>query len=147
MTGWWDFAVRASSALTAPRADIDACDRAVERLARDSLAGAAVHGVSLVVRRAWASSSFRAAAFALAARLTPISTAAAWRVSGWMVAVTGATALGLNTLAPVPAGPLTWVIPVLAISAGLLATLLAAPLARAAGDRRARRGGAKGRSR
>jgi len=147
MTGWWDFAVRAFGALTEPRADIDACDYAVQRLARDSRAGAAVHAVGLVVRRAWASSAFRAAAFALAARLTPASPAAAWRVSGWMVAVTGATALGLNTLAPVPPGPLTWVLPAALVASGLVVMAAAQPLSRAARDLRARRGGGKGLSR
>ena len=136
--GWWDFAVRAFTALTAPRADIDACDRAVERLARDSRAGGAVHHASVVIRRAWASSSFRAAACALVAQLTPSSSAVAWRVAGWMVSVIGATVLGLNALAPIPLGPLTWVVPSALVAAGMFVMASAGPLSRAAADRRLR---------
>lgn len=138
MMGWWDFAVRAFGALTTPRADIDACDRAVEQLARDSRAGAAVHHVSVVIRRAWASSAFRSSANALFGMLTPSSPPASWRVAGWMVAVIGATALGLNTLALIPIGPLTWVVPSALVAAGMVVMAAAGPLSRAAADRRER---------
>jgi len=138
MMGWWDFAVRAFTALTAPRADVDACDRAVERLARESRTGAAVHYVSVVIQRSWASSLVRGAASSLVTQLMPSSSAWAWRVAGWMAAVTGATALGLNALAPIPAGPLTWVMPTALVGGGLFAMAAAGPLSRAAADRRLR---------
>lgn len=138
MMGWWDFAVRAFGALTTPGADIGACDRAVEQLARDSRAGAAVHHVSVVIRNAWTSSAFRSSANALFGTLTPASPSASWRVAGWMVAVVGATAAGLNRLAPIPIGPLTWVVPSALVAAGVFVMAAAGPLSRAAADRRGR---------
>lgn len=137
-TGWWRFAVRALTELTTPRADIDACDRAVEELARDSVIGGAVHHASLVVRRAWEASQFRAVVSSFVAPLLPESSAARWRVAGWMVAVAGASALALNRLSPVPIGPLNWVVPAALVAAGLLLMVAAAPLARAAADRQLR---------
>ena len=137
-TGWWRFAIRALTALTSPRADIAACDRAVEELARDSVIGGAVHHASLVIRRAWEASRFRAVASSFVAPLVPESSAATWRVAGWMTAVAGATALVLNRLSPVPIGPLNWVVPAALVAAGLLLMAAAAPLARAAADRQLR---------
>ena len=130
-TGWWHFAVRALTALTTPRADIDACDRAVEQLARNSLVGAAVHHASVVTRRAWTDSRFRALA-------SPVCAAVTARMLGWIVTVAGATALGINGLAPIPLGPMNWVVPATLVAAGLLLMAAAAPLARAAADRQLR---------
>ena len=135
LTGWWDFAVRTLTALTAP-ADTGACDRAVEQLARESLAGNVLHRVSTVARQAWLTSWFNASVSRLNAVLASSSPAAAWRVAGWMIAVTGATALGLNRLAPIPLGPLTWVLPSAIVAAGLIVMAAATPLSRAAADRR-----------
>jgi hypothetical protein len=135
-TGWWDFAVRAFSLLTTPRADIDRCDRDVETLARGSVVGGVVHAVSLAIRRAWAASRTRASASWLASALMPEPGAAAWRVGGWMAAVTGATALVVEPFARLPTGPLVWTVPALLVVSGLLVMVLAAPLARAAADRR-----------
>ncbi len=143
LTGWWAFAVRAFAALTA-RADIDACDRAVEQLARESRIGALLHRVSAAIRHAWLSSWSQAFASRLAAILRSESPASAWRVGGWMTAVTGATALALNQLALIPMGPLTWVVPAGLAAAGVAVMAAAAPLSRAADDRRLRRGGARG---
>ena len=131
LTGWWDFAVRALALLTTPRADIDACDRAVEQLLRESRVGGAVHQTSVAVERAWASSQVRAGAAAFAATLSGSSPAGGWRVGGWMVAVAGATALGLNQLSPIPIGPLSWIVPTVFIVAGLLVMAAARPLSRA----------------
>jgi len=134
LTGWWDFAVRALTALTTP-ADTGACDRGVEQLARESVAGNVLHRASTVIRQAWLASWFRSVAMSLAAALTPSPASASWRVAGWMIAVTGATALGLNQLAPIPLGPLTWVVPSALVALGLLVMAAAAPLSRAAADR------------
>ena len=137
LTGWWDFAVRALTALTTP-ADTDACDRGVEQLARESVVGNMLHRASTVVRQAWLTSWFRSVAMPLAAALTQSPASAPWmpwRVAGWMIAVTGATALGLNQLAPIPLGPLTWVVPSALVAVGLLVMAGAAPLSRAAADR------------
>ena len=136
LTGWWDFAVRAFALLTTPRADVERCDRDVETLARVSVAGRTLHAMSFGVRRAWASSHARAFADWLASALMPQPGAAAWRVGGWMTAVTGATALVITPLATLPNGPLVWVIPALLVVAGLLVMALAGPLARAVADRR-----------
>jgi len=138
LTGWWDCAVRALSALTAP-ADVDACDRAVEQLARESRIGGVMHRASVVIRQAWLASWFRARASALVVVLASSSRVSAWRVAGWMIAVTGATALALNRLSPIPIGPLVWVVPSALVAAGLLVMAAAAPLSRAAADRRIRR--------
>ena len=135
--GWWDFAVRAVALLTSPRADVARCDRDVEALARDSATGGVVHAVSLAIRRAWTASRTRSAAQALAAVL-PSSGTTAWRVGGWIVAVVGATVLVLNPFATRDAGPLIWVTPALIVTAGLVMMASAAPLARAAADRRRR---------
>jgi hypothetical protein len=136
LTGSWDFAVRAFSLLTTPRADIDRCDRDVETLARHSLAGGLLHTMSLAIRRAWMASRGRTCASWLASTLMPQPGAAAWRVGGWIVAVTGATALAVTPLATLPNGPLVWVVPALLVASGLLVMVLAGPLARAAADRR-----------
>lgn len=128
--------MRAFSLLTTPRADIDRCDRDVETLARSSVVGGVLHAVSLAIRRAWAASRARASAFWLASTLMPEPGAAAWRVGGWMVAVTGATALIVTPFATLPNGPLVWIVPALLVVSGLFVMLLAAPLARAAADRR-----------
>ena len=134
-TGWWNFSVRAFALLTTPRADIDGCDRGVEALARESLAGRTLHAASLAIRRAWTASRTRAAATALAATLMPEAGAPSWRVAGWMIAVTGATALVVASFATLPNGPLVWVVPALLVAVGVSVMALAAPLARAATDR------------
>jgi len=135
-TGWWDVAVRAFALLTTPRIDIDRCDRDVEALARASVMGTALHATSLAIRRAWTASRIRAAATSLASTLMPDAGAVSWRVGGWMMAVTGATALLVVRFATLPNGPLIWVVPALLVAAGLCVMGLAAPLARAAADRR-----------
>lgn len=138
LTGWWNFAVRALSAVTA-RADVDACDRAVEALARESLIGRGLHRVSLRMQSAWAASRFRAAAGALAGALMPDAPASRWRVGGWMLTVAGVTALAVNPLSTNPPWPLTWVVPAVFVACGLFVMAAAAPLSRAAADRAARR--------
>jgi len=137
LTGWWHFAVRALTALTA-RADVDACDRAVEQLARDSVAGAAVHRASETLRGAWATSQFRAWSLSLVTTLAPAPAAAAWRVAGWIVSAAGVTVLGLNRFTSNSIDPLNWVVPAALVAAGLLLMAAAAPLSRAAADRRLR---------
>jgi len=135
-TGWWDFAVRAWALLTTPRADIDRCDRDIETLARASAAGKTLHAASLATRRAWRASRTRVVAGSLASTLLPEAGAGSWRVGGWMIAVTGATVLVAAPFGTFPNGPLSWVVPTLLVVAGLSVMALAAPLARAAADRR-----------
>jgi len=138
LTGWWDFAVRAFSLLTTPRANTARCDRDVEALARDSVAGRVVHATSLAIRRTWSMSFTRAAGQRLIGDLFPSSDASAWRVAGWMIAVTGATALALGFLSRVTAGPLIPVTPSVLVVVGLLVMACAEPLSRAAADRKKR---------
>lgn len=123
--GWWRFTRLALEALTRPKADTASCDRAVEQLARDSRLGGALHRASFAIRAAWLNSRARAAATVLGRQLT------GWRVRGWLIAVAGATALGMNAIKPSPAGPLTWLLPSLVIAAGVVIMLIAAPLERA----------------
>jgi len=135
-TGWWDFGVRACALLTTPRADVDRCDRDLEALARASVAGKMVHAASVATRRAWMASRTRAVARSLGSTLLPEAGAVSWRVGGWMIAVTGATVLVAERFGTFPNGPLAWVVPALLVLVGLSVMALAAPLARAAADRR-----------
>ena len=127
--GWWKFVRLALEALTEPKADVIACDRAMEQLARDSRLGAALHRASWIVRSAWRDSRARTAAEAAGSRFGPV------RVRGWIVTVAGTTALGLNGVKPMSAGPLSWAVPSLVVAAGVLIMLLAGPLARALSHR------------
>ena len=145
LTGWWDFAVRALSAVTA-RADVDACDRAVEELARESAVGRGLHRASVLMQSAWSASRVRLAAGALVDALTQGSPASRWRIGGWMLAVVGITALVVNPLSTSPPWPLTWVVPAVLVACGCLVMAAAAPLSRAAADRAARDGSQRGRS-
>jgi hypothetical protein len=135
--GWWDFAVRAFALLTTPRADIARCDRDVEALARGSVVGRVLHAASLAVRREWAGSRARSIVQTLAVA-APASDAATWRLGGWVTAVAGTVVLVFNPFATRTAGPLIAVAPALLVVAGLFAMACAAPLARAAADRRRR---------
>jgi hypothetical protein len=138
LTGWWDFAVRALTGLTTPRADVEACDRALEGLARDSRIGGLLHRVSIAVRAAWSGSQIRSMSAAYLSAALPPAPAARWRTGGWVASVAGATALGLNQLATIPAGPLTWIVPAVLMASGAFVMAAAAPLSRAAADRRHR---------
>jgi hypothetical protein len=136
--GWWDFALEALDGLTAPKADTSACDRAVEQLARASWVGSLVDRPSVTIRRAWSDSQSHAWASWLARELAPAPPAATLRVAGWLIAVVGATALGLDAIKPMPIGPLSWVVPSGLVAAGLLLMAAAGPVARASADRRLR---------
>jgi hypothetical protein len=127
--GWWTFTRLAIEALTAPAADATACDRAMEQLARTSRLGAALHRFSWIIRAAWRDSRARAAAMALRHQLAPM------RLRGWILVVAGATTMGLNAIKPVPAGPLSALLPSLVIAAGVLIMLMAGPLSRAVSNR------------
>lgn len=129
--GWWRFTRLALEALTAPKADVVSCDRAMEQLARESWLGGRMHRVSGLVRTAWLDSRARSAAVSLGRELAPAPDASAFRVAGWIATVAGATILVLDAIKPTPAGPLSWMVPSLLIVAGLLSMLAAAPVARA----------------
>jgi hypothetical protein len=138
MMGWWKFTRLALEALTTPKADVSACDRAMEQLARDSWLGGALDRASLAVRAAWLDSRARAMAVALGRSLMPAPGPAACRAAGWMMTVAGVTILGVNAIKPMPNGPLSPLVPSLIVVAGLLLMLAAAPVARASADRRSR---------
>ncbi len=138
LSGWWDVAVRAFASLTSP-VDINAHDRVVEQLARESLIGNAVHRTSIGIRRAWASSSSRSVWNGFVDLLRSSTAADGWRIGGWMIAVVGATALVLRAYATTADGPLLWVVPSAMIGAGLFVMAAAESLSRAAADRRLRR--------
>jgi hypothetical protein len=135
--GWWDFAVRGFALLSTPRADVAGCDRGVEALARDSVAGRVIHAMSLAIRRAWTASRGRKVVQQLTA-VIPSSEVAVWRLGGWIVAVVGATALAFDRLTNDSASPLISMTPALLVVAGAFVMACAAPLARAAADRRRR---------
>jgi hypothetical protein len=126
---WWRFTRLALEALTEPKTDVVACDRAMEQLARESRLGAALHRASWTIRSAWRDSRARTATAAVRIPLAPV------RARGWIVAVAGATALGLNAVKPMSAGPLSWMVPSLVVAAGVLIMLAAGPLSRALSHR------------
>jgi len=138
LTGWWDFAVRAFALLTTPRADVAQSDRQLEALARDSVAGGALHAASDVIRRAWSASRTRSTIASVTAAAVPPSADGQWRLGGWMIVVTGLTALAAVPFSSVSTGLLIWITPALLVVAGLCVMACAAPLARAAADRRRR---------
>ena len=61
------------------------------------------------------------------------------RSTGWMITVAASTSLGLNAMKPMPVGPLSWIVPVALVIAGLAMMAASGPLARADLDRRSRR--------
>ena len=135
--GWWHFTRAAIEALTEP-ADTAACDRAVRDLASDSRLGALLHRMSQRVRVAWGGSLARCAVSSFARDVAPSTEAVGIRRRGWMAVAGGVTVLGLNALKPVAVAPFTALVPSAVIAAGVLVMLAAAPLARAAADRRSR---------
>lgn len=135
--GWWFFTRSAVEALTTP-ADVEACDRSVTELTRESRLAGFIDACSRGAQRAWMHSSTRMGVRALRDALTPDSGAATIRIRGWVAVVTGLTILVLNALKPVPVAPMTALVPVLIVVAGALCMVTAAPLARAAADRRSR---------
>ena len=97
----------------------------VGQLARESRIGAALHHLSRMIRTAWLNSGARQILSDVLARLVPI------RIRGFVMVVTGATALALEALKPTPVGPLGSLVPSLVIVAGVLVMLMAGPLSRA----------------
>jgi hypothetical protein len=122
--GWWRFTRLALEALTTP-ADVASCDGAMEQLARESRIGGALHRLSWAMRAAWPDSRARAISSAVLVDVMPL------RARGWIMIVTGATALLLNAIKPTPAGPLIALVPSIVIVAGVLVMLMAGPLSRA----------------
>jgi hypothetical protein len=122
--GWWRFTRLALEALTTP-ADTASCDRAMEQLARESRIGSALHRLSWTIRAAWPNSHARRMLSGVLAGVAPV------RMRGFVMVVTGATALALDALKPTPIGPLESLVPSLVIVAGVLVMLMAGPLSRA----------------
>ena len=138
MTGWWHFTRSAVNALTTRPDDVEATDRAVRDLASDSRLGVALHRASRLVRHSWAASRACVAASAVAGALAPESLVLTFRLRGWIAVVAGAVVFGLYAIKPVSVGPLSSLVPALAIAGGVLLMLIAAPVARASADRRSR---------
>jgi len=139
LIGWWVFITSALEALCVPRADIAGCDDAVDRLAATSWLGRLVHGAGLTLDRSWSESRLRAALSSVAATLMPSGPSSGIRSTGWMITVAASTSLGLNAMKPMPVGPLSWIVPVALVIAGLAMMAASGPLARADLDRRSRR--------
>jgi hypothetical protein len=133
------FVTSALEALCVPRADIAGCDGAVDRLASTSWLGRLAHGAGLTLDRSWSESRLRFALSSLGSTLMPSGPSSGIRSAGWTIAVAASTALGLNAMKPMPVGPLSWIVPVALVIAGLALMAAAGPLARAHIDRRSRR--------
>jgi len=133
--GWWTFTRRAAEWLIAPPGDPAGCDRAVERLARESWLGSRARCAAATVGDAWRQSRSRVITSALGNDLMPAPVAGAIRAAGWTMILASATALTLNVFRPLSPGPLTWVVPAVVVVIGVLMMVASAPLARAFGDR------------
>ncbi len=131
--GWWQFTRSAIDALTAPL-DKEAADRAVLDLTRESAIGRVLHASTDIVRASWADSWLRARGVGLSGARTVSRLANTLRVDGWVAVVAGAATLVFNATKPVPAGPMTTLVPAIVIAGGAVVMLMADPLARAAGD-------------
>ena len=138
MTGWWFFTRSALESLTRPPADIEACDRAMVKLAGDSWMCRAADGLGRTVGDAWSASRIRRLAESVRRDLTRDTAASTLRVRGWVAVAAATTVLGLDAVKPVPVGPLSWLVPSIVIVAGLLTMLMAETLSRAGADRQAR---------
>ena len=135
LLGWWTFTRRAVEWLTSPPGDTAVCDREVETLARESWLGSLGRGATAAIDRAWRQSRSRSITSALVNSLQPAPAAAALRAAGWTMTGASATVLTLNVFRPVSQGPFTWVVPAVAMAAGVLMMVASAPLGRAFGER------------
>jgi hypothetical protein len=133
--GWWRVGEAAVRCLTEPRIDVVASDRQVEQLFRGSALFAAGRATSDAFSRAWTDSRVRALVASIGHKLVPARRSASVRVAGLMAVTASITALGLQTLKPVPAGPLSWIVPALGIAAGAVVAWAARPIADALEDR------------
>lgn len=135
LPGWWTLTRRIVEGLTAPAVETAVCDREVEALARWSWLGSLGRRTTAAIDRAWRRSRSRAIASALLNHLLPAPASAAVRAAGWTTTIASATALTLNLFRPVSPGPFTWVVPVVAMAAGVLMMVASVPLGRAFGER------------
>ncbi len=133
--GWWRVGEAAVRCLTEPRIDVVASDRQVDELCRGSALFAAGRATSDAFNRAWTDSRVRALAASIGPELVPTQKSASVRVAGLMAVVASITALALQTLKPVPPGPLSWIVPALGAAAGAIVAWAARPIANALEDR------------
>jgi hypothetical protein len=130
----WQNAVTMAGALTVPKPDVAASDRAVELVVRDSWLFRAVDAVGGSVRNAWPDARIRAWRLRLAAEWAVWSGPERVRTVGVTVAVAGITAV-LAEAVSAPMQPLAWVLPAVLTGLGLLVAIAAEPLARAIADK------------
>jgi hypothetical protein len=130
----WQSAVTLAGALTVPKSDIAASDRAVELVLRDSWLFHVVDAVGASVRNAWPHAQTRSWWLQFAADWTVWSMPERVRTVGIAVAVAGLTALVAEAVSA-PMQPLAWVLPAVLTGMGLLVAIGAAPLARAIADK------------
>ena len=131
LLGWWRFAQAIVERVSAPRTDIAQSDRWFERELRGSAGFRALHRVALSFHGAAETSRFMQAV--AAARLDWRAARRESHVSavGLMVAVASATGLILSAVRPAGIGRFGWLLPSLALAAGVAVAAAAGPVARA----------------
>jgi hypothetical protein len=131
----WQHAIAAANALTVPRPDVAASDRAVELALRDSRLFRIVDAAGTSGHCACRHARMRTWLRRLAAEWAAWPGAERVRAAGVCVAVAGLTVLLAEAATPVPAGPLAWVLPAALAGLGVVAAIAADPLARAIADK------------
>jgi hypothetical protein len=128
---WWRFAQTIVERVAAPRTDIVQSDRRFEALLRGSAGFRALHRVALSFHRATGTS--RSMDIVAIARRDWRAVRRESRVSaaGLITATASAAVLMLDALTPAARGPFVWLLPSLALAAGVAVVAAAGPMARA----------------
>jgi len=126
----WRFLVDAIGALTAPRADVAACDRRVVEVAADSAIGRAVILLVGGCRRVVEGSALWQRSVGAARTFGALPLAERVRAAAVCASVAAATTLALRPFTT-EHDPLTWVVPSAVAGAALVAWVLSDGIARA----------------
>jgi hypothetical protein len=124
--GWWFLAVAASESLTTPRTDVDASDRACERLLTDSALWSSCERVGDAIDRAWPDSWIMRRMRAASSSWTPSGPVQRQRAVGWTMTVAALTTLALLAFSGERA-PLDWMVPAAAAVGGVVMIWIAHP--------------------
>jgi hypothetical protein len=122
--GWWTFALGLAGALSRPRPDAAASDRAIEGLASDSAVLGAFQSAADRVGRAASDSRVVSAVAPQLDAWRAIDAATRWRASAWIMLLAGLISLVGHLATPRAVGPLGWVLPSIAMAAGAMIVAL-----------------------
>src|SRR5262245_30060176 len=135
--GWWRFTEDVTAALTNPRTDVATADADVRAAVRESRLFASSETMVAAVERSWRASASRRVFERAASMWEGCAPAGRVRAVGVCIAVMMTTALLLQTLESSLDGPLRWVFPSIVGLLGLAIAIVAEPIARLCGGRRA----------